>query len=680
MDFKKKLYPNRVNPLIITPSRPLPKEAAIIGSGTIGPDIGYYLKSAIPGLKLFIIDVVEAPLQAAKKRIQSYLNKAVQKKRLSESRAQAILENLVFTTDYTQIKNCELVIEAATENVDLKKKIFQQVEAIVPKDTIITSNTSSLPADRIFSKVKIPERTTVTHFFAPAWKNPCVEVITWEKANQDVVDYLVWMFCKTGKAPIVSDNAISFILDRIFDNWCNESAYLLEDATASQIDKTASEFVFAGPFFVLNLANGNPIVVETNTLQMEEGAHYKPAAIFKSVDRWKTIKMGEAFDVPEKIKGKVRDRLLGILFSQSFDILDRGIGLPEDLNLGVTMALGFKKGGLDLMRDMGEAESLRIIKRFQKERPGFPGPKQPFDVYQDFNRHILVDEMDGVKIITIRRPQFLNALNDEVNEEIRQTIAADADNPAVKGFVITGYGDKAFCSGAEIGNFPKMLGDHAAAVKYAEECSTLFTYLDRMEKPVVAAVNGVALGGGFELALRCHRIVATRNASFQFPEITLGILPGIGGCIIPYRRWPQSSAVFHDMIRFGKALSAEEAHGIGMVSAVCDDYAKLIKTAVAEVNALEGPIERIADGEVKIAPIKPTEAPMAGKLPLSREVIEIIDKTITRGAAAQTLAEALKIGYEGFGTTACTDAAREGICAFQEGRTPVFDKELQKGT
>jgi enoyl-CoA hydratase / 3-hydroxyacyl-CoA dehydrogenase len=219
-----------------------------------------------------------------------------------------------------------------------------------------------------------------------------------------------------------------------------------------------------------------------------------------------------------------------------------------------------------------------------------------------------------------------------------------------------------------------LLGDHDASVKYTEDCSALFTYLDTVKKPVVAAVNGMALGGGFELALRCHKILATENAYFQFPEITLGILPGIGGCIIPYRRWPQSAAVFHDMLRFGKALFVEEAKETGMVSAVCTDYANLIETAVAEVKALDDNIERIPDGEVKIAPIAPIDAPMAGELVLSREVVAIMEKTIAAGAAADTLEAALRIGYEGFGATACTEAAKEGISAFQEGRTPEFNK------
>lgn len=172
MSFRDKLYPKYYNPLLLTPNRPLPKEAAIIGSGTIGPDIGYYLKSAISGLKLYIVDVAEAPLVSAEKRIEAYVEKAIKKKKMDETTARQVLKDLVFTTDYGCIKNCDLVIEAATENVNLKQKIFKQVEEIVREDTIITSNTSSLPADRIFSQVQKPERTTVTHFFAPAWQNP----------------------------------------------------------------------------------------------------------------------------------------------------------------------------------------------------------------------------------------------------------------------------------------------------------------------------------------------------------------------------------------------------------------------------------------------------------------------------------------------------------------------------
>ncbi|MGD2127295.1 MAG: 3-hydroxyacyl-CoA dehydrogenase NAD-binding domain-containing protein [Desulfobacteraceae bacterium] len=674
MDQERKLYPSGFNPLFAKPSRPLPKEVAVIGAGTIGPDIGYYLKSALPGIKLYLVDVVEEPLKNAEKRLEGYAKKAVEKRKMKEDKAKEVLKNIVYTMDYGEIKNCDLVIEAATESIPLKQKIFETVENIVSEETVITSNTSSIPADRIFSKMKRPERTTITHFFAPAWRSLPVEVIRWEGASNEVVDYLFWFFAQTGKVPIITDNAICFMLDRIFDNWCNDAAYLLSQASASQVDKVAEEFVFAGPFFVLNMANGNPIIIETNTLQMEEGAHYKPAPILASVDRWVTHRPGSKVEVPDDVSNFIRDRMLGILFSQSFDIIDRGIGTKEDLNFGCQIALGFRKGPFDIMRELGDSEVFRIMKRFGEERPGFPQPKASFSEYQGFKRHLLVDEKDGVKIITLRRPQAMNAISDEINDEILAVLKEHVDDPAVKGFVITGYGTRAFSAGADIGKFPQTLGNKAAAAQYAKDCAEVQLFMDRMKKPIVAAVNGMALGGGLEIAIRCHSMVATKNATFQFPEITLGILPGIGGCIVPYRKWPQGAKLFHDMICLAKPLNAQEVMDVGMVSQIVDDYPALIQAAVEEVNNLQGKIQRIPDGKVEIPDVPIPDEPMAGKLALSKEAVSITAKTIQAGAAADTLAEALEIGYQGSAEIACTEAAKEGITAFLEKRKPEYKK------
>jgi len=670
----KQLYRSYFNPLLIKPHRPLPKEIAIIGAGTIGPDIGYYLKSALPGIKLFLVDIDEKPLQAAEKRIKSYTQKAVDRKKMKPEKAQRVGENIFYTTAYEQIKNCDLVIEAATENIPLKQKIFDNIEKLVSDDAIITSNTSSIPADRLFNNMRNPSRTTITHFFAPAWRSLPVEVIDWEGGSQETLDYLFWFFAQTGKAPIITDNAICFVLDRIFDNWCNDAAYLLDCADASQIDSTVAEFVFAGPFFVLNMANGNPIIVETNTLQMEEGDHYKPATIFNSVDRWLTVRPGQTIEIPDQLKMRIRDRMLGILFSQSFDIIDRGIGTCADLNFGCQVALGFKKGPFDIMRALGKTEVERIMTRFETERPGFPKACNPFDYYQDFNRHILVDEQDGVKIITLRRPQAMNALSDEVTGEILKVLKKYAAHPDVKGFVITGYGNSAFSAGADIGKFPKMLGNKSASVEYAQECALVQQFLDKMEKPVVAAVNGLALGGGLEIAIRCHRIIATQAARFQFPEITLGILPGLGGCIVPYRKWPEGAALFHEMICLGRPLSVNEAADIGMVAQITGDYAAMIQTAIEAVNQLEGQILRIPDSPVDIPELEIPDQPYAGKQKLSREAVAICAQTIQDGAAADSFGDALEICYNGFAEISCTDAAKEGITAFLERRPPQFDK------
>jgi enoyl-CoA hydratase/3-hydroxyacyl-CoA dehydrogenase len=668
------LYRTALNPLLVRPARGLPSEVAVIGAGTIGPDIGYYLKSAMPGSRLYLVDVAEAPLKRAEQRLADYAAKAVEKKKMKPEMAAAVRENVFFTTDYGRIRDCSLVIEAATENIPLKRKIFAAVEDLVSPQAIITSNTSSIPADRLFGSLQKPERATVTHFFAPAWRSLPVEVIAWDRVGQETLDYLFWFFARTGKAPIIAADAICFVLDRIFDNWCNESAYLLAEATAAQIDKVAEEFVFAGPFFVLNLANGNPIIVETNTLQMEEGRHYRPAPILASVDRWLAPRPGSPVEVPEKLRKRIRDRLLGILFSQTFDIVDRGIGEPQDVNFGCQVALGFRRGPLDLMRSLGARDVGRIMRKFRKERPGFPPARKPFADYQDFRRFILVDEIDGVKILTLRRPQAMNALNDELAGEILDVLARHSEDPAVKGFVITGYGNAAFSAGADIGKFPEMLGNAAASAQYARDCAKVQGFMDRIGKPVVAALNGYAMGGGLEIAIRCHRLLATRNATLQFPEITLGILPGIGGCVVPYRRWPQAAALFHEMICLARPLKASEAAERGIVAGLAADYADLIAKAVAEVHALQAGLPRTADGKVDLPPFALPDPPMAASQILSREAVAIAVKTIQAAAGAAKLEDALEIGYRGFGETACTPAAREGITAFLEKRRPVFEK------
>ena len=451
---------NFYNPALIKPTRSLPRSVAIIGAGTIGPDIGYYLKSDMPDLKLVLIDIDEKALEKAVARIVKYTVKGIAMGKISPEVAEKIKSNIVTSTDYEAMSDCDWVLEAATENLKLKQQIFARVEALVRPDALITSNTSSLPAKRIFSLLKHPERATVTHFFAPAFKNPVVEIIDWDQADPAVIEYLRWFFYATGKTPMVTEDVVCFMLDRIFDNWCNEAALLIGQVSAAEIDSVATEFVHAGPFFVLNFANGNAIIPEVNTIQMEEeGEHYRPADIFGSIAVWNTVPMGKRVDVsPEKTR-LIRDRLLGVLFSQTVDILDRAIGDASDLDLGCRLALGFKKGPLELMRDMGEQEVTRILAEFAAFKADMPMPKEPIAHYLNYYRDLLVSEMDGAIVITIRRPEAMNAMHDGITDEILQAIKAFENNPEIRGFVITGYGTKAFCAGADIGKFPTMLGD-----------------------------------------------------------------------------------------------------------------------------------------------------------------------------------------------------------------------------
>lgn len=672
----------RNNPLLITPSRPLPKSLGVIGAGTIGPDIGYYLKSEVPDLRLVLVDVRQEALDQAVARLHKYAEKGLVRGKLTAEQAARVRENIVASLDYGALKDCDWVVEAATENLELKKKIFSQVESVVRPDCIITSNTSSIPAARLFSHLKHPQRTTVTHFFAPAYRNPAVEVIQWDRAAQETIDWLRWMFCVTGKVPLLTRDVVCFMLDRIFDNWCNESGLLLDGATPAQVDTIAAEYATVGPFFVLNMSNGNPIIVETNTLQMEEeGEHYRPSPRFQEAGKWDTVEMGSKADVPADIAARIRDRLRGILFSQTVDIVDRNIGTPADHDLGCRLAFAFRQGPLEMMRELGPAECRRILDKFQADRPGMPMPKRSLESYGAFRRFVLVDDGaagDGrvVRIITIRRPEALNAIHPEMTGEVLDVIREAEADDHVAGCVITGYGTRAFSAGADIGRFPTMLGDREQSAAFARNSSRLLLHLDTCKKPVVAALNGMALGGGLELAMRCQGIVATPNATLQFPEITLGIVPGIGAMVVPYRRWPKAATTFHGMLTRAERLPAADAARLGIVDTLAADHGDLLPAAVRLVAALKGKRHRVSDAPVAIPPVvfDGTAPQAANGQRLSVAVLEVMRRGIQDGAAADSFNRALAIGYYAFGDSACTAAAKEGISAFGERRKPDFAK------
>ena len=669
------VYP--ANPLLLNPQRPLPRRIGVVGAGTIGPDIAYYLLSELPAVHVTLIDIQPAALETARQRLRGYAAKAVERGKLSAERAGGLDERLATTRDYAELASSEWVIEAATENLATKRRIFAQVEEVVSDTAVVSSNTSSLPAERVFAELRTPGRATVTHFFAPAYRNPVVEVIDWKRVDHHVVQWLRWLFVRTGKVPLVTRDAVCFMLDRIFDNWCNEAAYLLASASAAQIDGIAAELAHAGPFYVLNLANGNPIIIETNTIQAdEEGSHYDPAPILHSVELWKTLNPGQsAPPVPPSTADAIRDRLRGVLISQAVDILDRDIGAPADLDMGCRLAFGMKRGVLEMMSAMGEPEVDRVLARLQRERPGMPRRKRPLADYVSASRHVLVDQIGDVTVVTIRRPEALNALHDALNDEILALLQSRERSTSSAGFVITGYGTRAFCAGADIGRFTTMLGDPRAAEQYARDCSRLLTALDGFDKPVVAALNGMALGGGLELALRCDAIVAVRGATLQLPEITLGIVPGIGGIAVPYRRWPEASGLFDRMLCTAERISSEVAANAGVLT-VCEHHEDLLPAAIARVRALADGRPARPARPARTAPHVPEALPMtsADGLPLSTEVRRILEDAIRDAAEAPSWAAALEAGYRAFGRSACTAAAREGISSFGTRRRPDYTR------
>ncbi len=158
----------------------------------------------------------------------------------------------------------------------------------------------------------------------------------------------------------------------------------------------------------------------------------------------------------------------------------------------------------------------------------------------------------------------------------------------------------------------------------------------------------------------------------QFPEITLGIVPGIGAMVVPYRKWPKASAAFHAMLRQAHKLEASQAFELGILDAVVNDHQVLLPQAVELVQQLVESPRHIPEQPVSLAAWSDIDAESTDGQALSREVLGIMERAIKQAAAAKSLSEALETGYAAFGASACTAAAREGIDAFLEHRPPDF--------
>ena len=206
--------------------------------------------------------------------------------------------------------------------------------------------------------------------------------------------------------------------------------------------------------------------------------------------------------------------------------------------------------------------------------------------------NILVEEKDQIAWVTINRPSFLNALNKETIQELHNAFSSLNENAQIGVIILTGSGEKSFVAGADIKEFSEFTiaqgGELAASGQ-----EKLFNYIENLSKPVIAAVNGFALGGGLELAMSCHIRVASENARMGLPEVSLGVIPGYGGT----QRLPQlvGKGKANEMIFTAEMIPAQDALAWGLVNhvvplteltSVCETMAqKILKNSPSALSA-----------------------------------------------------------------------------------------------
>ncbi len=568
-----------------------PKKIGVIGAGTMGSGIAQ--KVAQSGLPVVLMDIGEAQVAAGIERIRAMLEEGVKRRIFREGEPQRVLDLITPTTQVAELKECELVVEAVFEDLQVKQSLFADVEQHVSADTVLATNTSSFTIEDVASKSNSPERYVGLHYFFHPAKNRLLEVIPGAQ-TAPWAHSAAWSFAEaTGKTPIYSADAPGFVVNRFFVPWLNESVRLLEEGVADllTIEETAKTLfgIGMGPFELMNVT-GVPIAQHAcEGLAQKLGSFYSPCDCLK-----KQVASKENWDLSGEASGKgaaeVEKRLLGVVITVAASLVDEGVSSLEDTDLGAKIGLRWPIGPFGLANKKGIAQAIdaavEVAQKYSLTLPELLASRrktaEPFAL-----KAVHLEVKEGIGWITMNRPDALNALDPDTVDSLAVAFDQAAGDAQVKGIVLQGRG-KAFVAGADIKFFVKAIKeqDIDRIVSFTRTGQELLLRIDQCAKPVVARLNGMALGGGAELALACDAIVADESAVLGFPETGIGIYPGLGGTQRLAKRC--GVAVARYLVLTGDIVPAGKAAALGLVD-------RVVKTGTS-AEAIE---QLLAEGQVE---------------------------------------------------------------------------------
>ncbi len=645
---------------------------SVVGAGQIGPDICLHFAKVFwkNNVEFVIVDISEEALQKAQNKIEKKINKGRETGAFKPEMADTMIKSITYTTDYANIKGSNIVLEAATEDGKIKDIIFKQVEELTDDNCLFLSNSSHMTPEVIFRNMKNKGRCLVTHYFFPAERNPIVEVVPGKETDKKTTSDLLGFYEAIGKVPIEVQSSYGYAIDPIFEGLCELAILCLEKGYGSvkEIDKMAQKTLRqgVGPFTALNLTGGNPIT--NHGLEEMRETHIQwfrsPKALQEmdaSGGMWPTAKRGEKVEVDPDKAEVLRKQFLGGYFALACYIIDLGITNVNDLDMATEIALVIAPP-FTLMNKTGIDEAHALVQEWCSEHTEFPFPKSldKAKAAGGWNvSRIVAKKSDNVAVLTIRRPKVLNALNLEVLKELKEEIEIAEADKSVEGIVITGFGTKAFVSGADI-NMLAALKTPEEGYNNSHTFQGLINTIENCSKPTVCALNGFAFGGGNELAITCDARIAKKGLPVIAcqPEVNLGFIPGAGGT----QRLPRLVGVdiAAEILRTARPVSGKEASEIGLVD------------KEVEGDLLEEAVEftkKMIKGEVTArefmkdnanSDLNPKELNIGH---LSKKIDEIMSRAIYEGIKLP-LSEALELESKLFGECILTDDMKIGLDNF----------------
>ncbi len=662
-------------------------KAAVVGAGTMGGQIAQTIAAA--GIPVVLKDIddalVQAGLDEARNVTSGQVGKLVEKGRLTseqgDAQIAAIVGRIEGTTSYAPFGDVDFVIEAVPERMQIKQAVFAELDACTPGHAVLASNTSSLSITEIGEATLRPEKVVGFHYFYPASIMPLIEIVEGEETAAETVATAVTFAQAIRKQPITCAEVPGFVVNRILNSSSAEVWREQEEKGLSikKIDEGlgAAGVLPLGPYTLINLLGLDTVlhVAEHLIESYGEERFFVPKGMQKLVADGKLGAKtgGDGFYSPSgepNLPGENDpdiDELVELLslktFLEACLVLEEGVASHRDIDFGMMAGAGLdpRRGllppfmradfdGLDTVLERMENAQERYGERFtpptilrrlvaqgrlgQKTGQGFYAYPQP-DAEQPAEVVKLQTLQDGVAIAWLANGQ-MNSISPQVAGDLAK-VWQQVKSAGVRALVIASSNPMLYSAGADIKAFTTM--DAAAGEKLIGETHALFKELGEGRIATIAAVNGLAFGGGCELAMSCDVRIAARSALFGQPEIKLGIIPGFGGTQRLPRLVGQNKALEMNLI--GDPVLAEEAFEFGLVNRVVEDH-ELLDTALAWARKL------------------------AQAAPLALEQIK-------RVSAAGDLDEGIDAEQRAFADVFASADAKEGIAAFLAKRAPRFE-------
>ena len=361
------------------------KNVGIIGCGTMGSGIGQVAATA--GCKVMLIDSNEDAIANAKASIEKILNRSIEKGRIDSDEKARIQGNLNYASSLSDLSDCDLVIEAIVEDLEVKKKVFSSLERFVSDDCIIASNTSSLSIASIAASLEKPERCIGIHFFNPAPLMRLVEVIPAIQTKESLIKHIESTITNWGKTVAIAKDTPGFIVNRVARPFYSEALRMLEEGVANiaTIDwaiKTHGGFKM-GPFELMDFIGNdvNYTVTETVFTAFYFDPRYKPSFTQKRLSEagylgrksgrgyynYKQPELNPVADKDDQLGKKIVNRVLVMLINEAADALFLNVASAKDIDNAMNKGVNYPKGLLQWADDLGIDAIVTALDRLYDE-------------------------------------------------------------------------------------------------------------------------------------------------------------------------------------------------------------------------------------------------------------------------------------------------------------------------